>query len=178
MVEKGFDLQAIVTEINKKLIRDTPQDRFVAAILIQTQQEQKKIDVWNGGMPTAYWVDEGEVLQAFSSRHMALGILDESMFDASVITCNFFGKGVIIAYSDGLIEEVNAQGRSFSSARMANLVRARVSNLHTFLITSLREYAGRDQYRDDVSICMLELDKIFASCAKQLKDRPPGQWLP
>ncbi|MDF3011879.1 MAG: hypothetical protein K0Q78_83, partial [Cellvibrio sp.] len=46
------------------------------------------------------------------------------------------------------------------------------------LITSLREYAGRDQYRDDVSICMLELDKIFASCGKQLKDRPPRQWLP
>ena len=178
MVEKGFDLQAIVTEINKKLIRDTPQDRFVAAILIQMHQEQKKIDVWNGGMPTAYWVDEGEVLQSFSSRHMALGILDESMFDASVITCNFSRKGIIIAYSDGLIEEVNALGRPFSSARMANLVKARVSNLHTFLITSLREYTGRDQYRDDVSICMLELDKVFARYGKQLKDSPPGLWLP
>jgi two-component system, HptB-dependent secretion and biofilm response regulator len=74
MVEKGFHLHEVVTEINKKLIRDTPQDRFVAAILIQLHQECNEIGVWNGGMPTAYWVNDGEVLQTFYSQHMALGV--------------------------------------------------------------------------------------------------------
>jgi DNA-binding response OmpR family regulator len=170
MVEKGFHIQPIVAEINKKLIRDTPQDRFVAAILIQLHQERQEIEVWNGGMPVAYWVDDGEVLQAFHSRHMALGILDEDMFDASVITCNFPGKGTIVIYSDGLIEEVNTDGCSFSSARVAELVKTKVNNLQSFLINSLKEYTGRDCYRDDVSICMLELQKIFSSCKQQLSD--------
>jgi len=160
MVEKGFHLQAIVTEINKKLIRDTPQDRFVAAILIQLHRECNEIEVWNGGMPTAYWVNDGEVLQTFYSQHMALGVLDEDVFDASVITCKLSGRGTIIAYSDGLIEEVNAEGRSFSSARVAELVKSKVDNLQMLLINSLQEYTGRDQYRDDVSICTLDLQKI------------------
>ena len=32
MVAKGFHIQTIVAEMNKKLMRDTPEDRFVAAI--------------------------------------------------------------------------------------------------------------------------------------------------
>lgn len=170
MVAKGFHIQPIVSEINRKLIRDTPQDRFVAAIMIQMHQERKEIDVWNGGMPTAYWVHQGEVLQSFRSQHMALGILEEDMFDANVITCDFPGQGTIIAYSDGLIEEVNDEGDSFSSARVAELVKTNTDDLHSALINALREYTGRDQYQDDVSICLLEPETIFASCGQQLRD--------
>ena len=171
MVAKGFHIQPIVTEINKKLIHDTPQDRFVAAILIQMHQERKEIDVWNGGMPTAYWVHQGEILQAFRSQHMALGILEEDMFDANVITCDFPGKGTIIAYSDGLIEETNEEGNSFSSARVAELVTTNTGNLQSILINALKDYTGRNEYRDDVSICMLEPEIIFSSCGQQLRDR-------
>jgi DNA-binding response OmpR family regulator len=170
MVAKGFHIQPIVTEINKKLIRDTPQDRFVAAILIQIHQERKEIDVWNGGMPTAYWVNQGKILQEFRSQHMALGILENDMFDANVITCDFPGQGTIIAYSDGLIEEVNDEGNSFSSARVAELVKTNNGNLQSVLIHALKDYTGRDQYKDDVSICMLEPWVIFSSCRQQLRD--------
>lgn len=170
MVTKGFHIQSIVTEINKKLIRDTPQDRFVAAIMIQLHQERKEIDVWNGGMPTAYWMCQGTVLQAFRSRHMALGILEENSFDASVVTCGFSGYGSIITYSDGLIEEVNAKGYSFTSARVAELVQSGGDNMQTVLINALKEHAEHDQYKDDVSICMLELQKIYVSCEQQLRD--------
>jgi DNA-binding response OmpR family regulator len=170
MVAKGFHIQPIVTEINKKLIRDTPQDRFVAAIMIQMHQERKEIDVWNGGMPTAYWVHRGEVMQTFRSQHMALGILEEDMFDANVITCDFPGQGTIIAYSDGLIEEVNDKGESFSSARVDELVRDHHGNLQSILINALRDFTGRDQYKDDVSICMLEPQLIFANGEKKLRN--------
>lgn len=163
MVAKGFDLQSIVTEMNKKLLRDTPQDRFVAAILMQLHQERKEIAVWSGGMPTAYWVHEGSVLQVFKSRHMALGILEEDIFDSSVVTYAFHGQGTIVAYSDGLIEEINSEGISFSVARVAKLIQAESNNAQTVLINALRVYAGRDEYHDDVSICMLELGKIFSS---------------
>ncbi|MDR7090764.1 fused response regulator/phosphatase [Cellvibrio fibrivorans] len=170
MVAKGFHIQPIVTEINKKLIRDTPQDRFVAAILIQMHQERKEIDVWNGGMPTAYWVHQGEVLQTFRSQHMALGILEEELFDANVITCDFPGQGTIIAYSDGLIEEVNKEGNSFSSTRVDEIVRSHRGNLQTILINALRDFTGSDHYKDDVSICMLQPQTIFSSCEQKLRD--------
>jgi len=170
MVAKGFHIQRIVTEINKKLIRDTPQDRFVAAIVIQMHRERKEIDVWNGGIPTAYWVDKGKVLQEFHSEHMALGILDDDMFDANVITCDFPGCGTIIAYSDGLIEEMNDEGQSFSAERVAELVKINDADLQSVLVRALKDHTGRDNYKDDVSVCMLEPSKIFESCGKKLRD--------
>jgi len=170
MVAKGFHIQTIVAEMNKKLMRDTPEDRFVAAILIQMHQERQEIDVWNGGMPTAYWIHQGKILQSFKSQHMALGILDEEMFDASVVTCDFSGIGTIIAYSDGLIEEVNAEGESFSTARVMEMAKSNSSNLQADLIEALQTHAASEQYKDDVSICMLEPQAIFASCERQLNE--------
>lgn len=170
MVAKGFHLQTIVAEMNKKLMRDTPEDRFVAAILIQMHQERQEIDVWNGGMPTAYWIHQGKILQSFRSQHMALGILDEEMFDATVVTCDFSGIGTIIAYSDGLIEEVNAEGESFSSVRVAEMAKSNCDNLQVALIDALHSHAASDQYKDDVSICMLEPQLIFASCERRLNE--------
>jgi DNA-binding response OmpR family regulator/anti-sigma regulatory factor (Ser/Thr protein kinase) len=170
MVAKGFHIQRIVTEINKKLIRDTPQDRFVAAILIQMHRERKEIDVWNGGIPTAYWVQEGVILQSFHSQHMALGILEDDMFDANVITCDFPGGGALIAHSDGLTEEVNDEGICFSSERVLELVKAKTKDLQSLLVNELKSFTGRDHYKDDVSICVLEPEKIYKSCGKQLQD--------
>lgn len=170
MVDKGFHIQSIVTEINKKLIRDTPQDRFVAAILIQMRNERKEIDVWNGGMPTAYWVHQGKVLQSFHSQHMALGILEGDMFDANVVTCDLSAQGTIIAYSDGLMEELNDEGKSFSSARVVDLIKTGQSDLRGILIRALEEHTGRDHYKDDVSICTLEPHAIFSDCGQQFCD--------
>jgi DNA-binding response OmpR family regulator len=170
MVAKGFHIQRIVTEINKKLVRDTPEDRFVAAILIQMNRERKKIDVWNGGIPTAYWIDEGKIVREFRSQHMALGILDDDMFDANVASCDFPGHGTIIAFSDGLIEELDGDGIPFSSSRVAELVQTPDVNVQQLLINALKQHSGRDVYNDDVAICMLEPTKIFATCGNFQRD--------
>ena len=162
MVSKGFHIQDIVTEINKKLIRDTPQDRFVAAIAIQFCREQKKIDVWNGGMPAAYWMSEGKMVQEFRSRYMPLGILEEGVFDACPASYALSGKGGgIVVYSDGLTEELNAKGQPFSSSRVLDTIQNKDGDVHFLLAAALREHAGKDQFRDDVSICLLDIQKIF-----------------
>ncbi|WP_049628986.1 fused response regulator/phosphatase [Cellvibrio sp. pealriver] len=170
MVSKGFHIQPIVTEINKKLIRDTPQDRFVAAVVIQLHQEQQEIEVWNGGMPTVYWVNDGKIIHAFKSQHMALGILEEDLFDANVVSCEITAHGHILAYSDGLIEETNAEGASFSSARVVEVIESRPDNLQQALAHALAAHTGREKYRDDVSICTLEPSLVLASCLQQLRD--------
>ena len=168
MVAKGFHIQAIVAELNGKLVRDTPPDRFVAAVLIQIQQEHKELDVWNGGMPPIYWTDGGEIKREFKSQHMALGILDEEFFDATIESCELEESGTILIYTDGLIEETDKNGVSFSSARVLDVIKAAPINLQESLISELAHHTGRDQYRDDVSICTLNPQVILKSCALQL----------
>ncbi|WP_331345356.1 fused response regulator/phosphatase [Cellvibrio sp. UBA7661] len=170
MVSKGFHIQPIVTEINKKLIRDTPQDRFVAAVVIQLHQEQQEIEVWNGGMPTVYWVNDGKIIHAFKSEHMALGILEEDIFDANVVSCEIKKNGRILAYSDGLIEEANTEGEPFSLARIVDVIESDPDDLQQALAHALATHTGKEKYRDDVSICTLDPHLVLASCLQQLRD--------
>jgi two-component system, HptB-dependent secretion and biofilm response regulator len=160
MVAKGFDIQPIVIEMNRKLERDTPHDRFVAAIVVHIQQAENQIHVWNGGMPTAYWVTEGQVVQQFKSRHMALGILDDNQFDANVDTWRFSNKGYFFACSDGLLEQENPQGQPFSNERLFNIVESNRSGLSVALARALAVHAQTESYCDDVSFCIITPEKI------------------
>lgn len=166
MVSKGFHIQPIVTELNRKLIRDTPHDRFVAAIIVQIQKDQNEMHVWNGGMPTAYWVNDGEILQRFRSRHMALGILDDDMFDSNTETYRFSNEGFIFACSDGLLEENDDRDECFSEGKLIDIIKSKPQNLHQALVSSLQNHAGRDSYRDDVSICTLTPGKMLLGSSR------------
>jgi len=161
MVSKGFQLQQIVTEINKKVLHDSPADRFVAAIVIELHKEKGEISVWNGGMPTAYWHTDGVVVHEFRSKNMALGILDDNVFDATLDIFPFEETGELFLCSDGLLEQRNADGEPFSMERVISLIGGKSNSLHDSLISSLEIHAGIEGYDDDVSICSLDFSKIF-----------------
>ncbi len=160
MVAKGFDIQPIVIEMNRKLERDTPHDRFVAAVVIHIQKNEHKIHVWNGGMPPAYWISKGEVIHKFKSQHMALGILEDNSFDANVETLAISDSGYFFACSDGLLEQENAEGECFSQERLLNVIRSDPSDLLDVLGVTLFEHAQTESYRDDVSFCVIRPDGL------------------
>lgn len=170
MVDKEFRIQSIATEINKKLIHNTPENRFVAAVMIHLRVKQAELDVWNGGMPMVYWMCDGKIECQFQSQHMALGILDEDMFDDKVASCTLQSAGTLIAYSDGLIEEVDSEGKSFSMRRVADSICANPDAPLQALVNGLEQHTGRKSYRDDISICILEVPRILAAC-KQISAR-------
>lgn len=161
MVTKGFHIKSIVAELNKKINRDTPSDRFVAAIVVQVQKDQHRLDIWNGGMPTAYWVSDGVVQQKFRSRHMALGILGENQFDAEVETYCFSSRGFLFACTDGLLEERNSAGECFSRRKVVDIIQSNPVDLHQQLISALHTHAGHETYSDDISICTLTPSKML-----------------
>ncbi len=166
MVDKEFSIQSIATEINKKLIHNTPENRFVAAVMIHLRCKEGTLDVWNGGMPMVYWMHEGKIVHQFRSQHMALGILDEALFDDDLVSCAVQGTGTLIAYSDGLIEELNNEGRTFSMQRVADCICANPDAPLQALVTELEQHTGRKDYGDDISICILELPRILTACGQ------------
>jgi serine phosphatase RsbU (regulator of sigma subunit) len=163
MVSKGFQLQQIVTEMNRKLVNDTPEDRFVAAIVLEINPDKRECRVWNGGMPPVLWVDKGEVKYQFHSAHMALGIMDESIFDASVVAIELPEAGFLLAYTDGLTEQKNTNGQLFSIQKIVDLVAKKPENFLQDLAKSMLEHVGVDEYHDDVSACIIRPDVVFGS---------------
>ena len=165
-VAKGFHLQQIVTEINRKLVNDTPADRFVAAIVVELNFTKSEMSVWNGGMPTAYWVDNGKILHRFASRNMALGILDEDMFDADVAIMDLPETGLLFMCSDGLIEQRNAAGEQLGRERLESLLTQSNSPVRDLQV-ALEQHAAGQLYDDDISICSLDPAAILADQSSQ-----------
>lgn len=175
MVGKGFGLQPIVIEMNRKLVRDTPHDRFVAAVIVHVERERNEIHVWNGGMPTAYWIIEGALIKQFKSQHMALGILEDDQFDANVDTWCYGSEGCFFTCSDGLLEEVNAQGECFSKERLLNIIEKNPNDLQREITSELERHSGKVTYQDDVSICILTPEKLLGDKSGALiKTQPAG----
>lgn len=160
MVAKGFHLQQIVTEINRKLVKDTPDDRFVAAIVVECNFLKKEVYVWNGSMPSAYWVNQGKIEGKFDSRHMALGILDAASFDADVSICSIPDTGYLVLYSDGLIEQQNIAKQQFSVKKLQDILSSVNDDPIETILPVLEEHVQDVPFGDDISICTLDFASI------------------
>jgi len=160
MVSKGFHLHQIITEMNHKLVSDTPDDRFVAAVIFELNPTKHTLSVWNGAMPAAYWVNDGRIAHRFESLNMALGILDDDLFEANVETIALPGAGFLFACSDGLIEQENASEQQFSKARLEQLLEQK-QNMTQAIFDELEAHTGAGAYTDDVSLCFLRPDLLF-----------------
>jgi anti-sigma regulatory factor (Ser/Thr protein kinase) len=74
MVQKGFTLSEILSELNKKLLFLLPEGMYFSACAIELEQDAKVLYVWNGGMPDVFVSDENKKLKfRATSIHQPLG---------------------------------------------------------------------------------------------------------
>lgn len=161
MTAKGFSLAAIANELNRKLKRLLPADRFIAATLAAVDVSEQTIEVWNGGNPSALYASaDGELLR-WPSRHMPLGILPPEAFsDATEIT-RIKGGGHLLLLTDGLIELESGTGERLGQAGVEQLLvqtpgMARFQRLQDSLESLLAE--GADAH-DDISFVLVHVPR-------------------
>lgn len=104
MVKKGFPLVMIIRELDRKVFEESPNDRFVAAVMFEFDPDLRELEVWNGGMPPAYWVENG-IEREFTSTALPLGLGGEEHFDGQTSTIKTTALGYFMALSDGLLEQ-------------------------------------------------------------------------
>ncbi|MDE2585178.1 MAG: response regulator, partial [Betaproteobacteria bacterium] len=82
MTEKGFGIDAIVREMNRKVRELLPVGRFVAATLAAVDVSNGSIQVWNGGNPAPLLLtDQGLSDLTFTCAHLPLGVLPDASFN-------------------------------------------------------------------------------------------------
>ncbi|GLR64330.1 PP2C family protein-serine/threonine phosphatase [Marinospirillum insulare] len=162
MVQKGYQLPFILSEMNKHLVRDLPDDRFVAALLIEINPSQQEVSIWNGAMPPALLMNnEGQLVEKFNSKNMALGILDEAMFESTPELLSLPKDGQLFLYSDGLIEQENPNQKAFGYKKLINaLQHPTKNNTLTNLINSVLNFAQLKEPDDDISLCQIDFTQL------------------
>ncbi|NOZ37715.1 MAG: fused response regulator/phosphatase [Gammaproteobacteria bacterium] len=119
MSAKGYGLDEILSNINKKLYQLLPTNMFMAAQYIILSHNLEYITVCNCGMPNVLLLDrQANIIKArIPSRGIPLGI--DPDFDFSKIRehCDITPGDRLILSSDGIIEATNNQGEQFGEER-------------------------------------------------------------
>lgn len=163
MVEKGHRLPQILLEINDRLLEDTPEDRFIAAAVIEIDPQVGKVHIWNGGMPPVLEVTQnGEVHAEYRAQHMALGILEGSDFSTATHVVELSDQRWFLMLSDGLLEQQNEAGDSFS----LDLLRETLVGGPAVSMENLEKahemFREKVPFRDDISFCAVDPGPIVA----------------
>lgn len=170
MTAKGFQLSSIMHELNQQHRAHSPSDRFVAAIAACYRPMDNTLEVWNGGIPPAFLLNnDGEILWRFRSANLPLGIVDNTLFDSAVEVFKLPDEHTqLFMYSDGLIEAEDATGTAFGKARLEQLLQQPASRRLAHLQACLSSHLGSQSAHDDVSYLQLQ-------CKEPSTSSPLGQ---
>jgi len=186
MTDKGFSLASITEELNHKLKSLMPSGRFVAATLVSVNTREGVLEVWNGGTPTALFMDsEGRVVRSWKSKHLPLGILSKGEFDAQPEVFQHDQAGQLFLCSDGLSEAEDAQGHQLGEESVVRaLLAVGPESRFDHLLQALNEHLGGRPAHDDVSMIMVDFAKDRADVAaapavvpvEAVSRGKPGEW--
>ena len=159
MSKKGFTVSRIAEELNSKIHRLMPIDRFIGAALVSIDFRNRAIEVWNGGVPAPMLVHmDGTILHEWQSRNLPLGILDESAFSSEVEVFHFEDDCQLFLFSDGFPEAESPDGLQFGKERIAQLLQATESSRRfDVLMSSLEQHLCGHPAHDDVTLAMASI---------------------
>lgn len=159
MTEDGFRIAEIAQELNLKIHRLMPVDRFVAVTLVSVNMRNRVVEVWNGGNPAPLLVDkDGEVLHEWKSANLPLGILPGEVFSGKTEAFQYEANCQLCLFSDGLPEAESPQGEQFGRERIRRLLRDSDANARFDSLVSLLDmHLGGKPAHDDVSLALVDV---------------------
>ena len=162
MTRKGFPLNVIVSEINRKLHTHLPRNLFCAACLAEIDASRGQVQVWNGGIPSAYLLhgSDGTIRQKIEAEHLPLGILPAGTFDDRLQTLQIDVGDQVFMATDGVIEQRNVAGEMFGEQRLERILNAVVDigELSDALQAELTRFGEGVDQGDDLTFVALRAE--------------------
>ncbi|MBI3481158.1 MAG: SpoIIE family protein phosphatase [Nitrosomonadales bacterium] len=159
MTKKGFGIARIVEELNQKIHKFMPVDRFVSATLISVNLRNQAIEVWNGGNPAPVLIGaDGDILRKWPSSNLPLGILGKRDFSSGTEAFQYKQDCQLFLFSDGLPEAESPYGVQFGTERIdVFLEHAPPQGRFDELLDGLERHLCGQPAHDDISLAMISM---------------------
>ena len=158
MAKDGYSIGKIARNMNKQLKAIMPINRFVAVSIILIDFSNNVIEVWNGGNPAVFLINENkEIVKKFNSEHLALGIMPDNAFDEKTEFVSCSGNNAVVLYSDGLIEAENANGVEFDENMLIDAFQHNTdaAKLRNDIVDAVTTHLDGETAHDDMSLVVL-----------------------
>ncbi len=182
MTSNGFSIGDIAAALNDRLKRMLPPNIFFAACLISVDAIEKRMTVWNGGLPDVLVARPDNTIRARTkSHHVPIGIHSSTDFKRETETIDLVEGDLIYACTDGLIDSPIAAGGRFGSVGYEACFDAELLPMRPFdcVLETIREISG-DGPRDDTTLIEIQVTKALARAGADPNDakalRIPSPW--
>jgi serine phosphatase RsbU (regulator of sigma subunit) len=163
--------------LNAQLLRDFDHSTFVTVLCMVLEPQSGVLQVANAGHPPLLcWRAAEQRIELVRLRGVALGILPEARFGAVLepVELRLDPADLVLAYSDGVSETHDREGRLFGEERLGEFVAAHAELEPTAFLEALRRELERfsqgfGQF-DDITALALR-----ASPVRRLRGGPADQ---
>ncbi|MBF0100220.1 MAG: fused response regulator/phosphatase [Desulfobacterales bacterium] len=156
MTSKLVPLKRIIAEINQLLKENLPTGLFLSACLIELDELNGEMQVFNAGMPDIFVLrDQGGIKQRIKSSHLPLGIVDNEKTNFMIDLIPIDPCDRVYIYTDGVIESLNIKQEMFGKERLEIILNQTYENgsiIFERLGTQLELFLDGNPQHDDITI--------------------------
>ena len=143
----------VVETLNRHLFLNTSDDRYATLFYAEYDSLSGTLRYTNAGHCAPFFVCDGQV-KKLDEGGTVVGLFDHADYQEGTISAE--SGGLLVAFSDGLLEPENVYGEEFGPTRLA----AEVLRLHELpaeslaenLLASVEQWAGTPEQADDMTV--------------------------
>ena len=152
----------LVARLNQHLFKNTSDDRYATFFYAVYDSRAGTLTYTNAGHLPPYFLSDGQV-QKLEDGGTVVGLFEDCNYSQSVITVA--PGGLLVAFSDGLVEPENVYGEEFGIGRLKEeILRHRESGaqrLAETLISAAEQWAGSPEQADDITVVVARMAQVL-----------------
>ena len=148
----------LVSRLNKHMVRNTGDDRFATFFIAVYDSATRRLRYTNAGHLPGLLIIEGKA-RHLSEGGMVLGVVEDYDYEEGSLVVP--RDGLLVTYSDGLVEPENVYGEEFGTRRLEEAA-IRVQNAAPMMVgealmLAAEEWAGTPEQADDMTVVVARL---------------------
>jgi sigma-B regulation protein RsbU (phosphoserine phosphatase) len=148
-------VSSVVSRMNSELARDNERQFFVTTLVGRLDLKSGGLSFCNAGHPPALRAGTGETPQPMSAiGGMALGIVEDLRYVEG--NARLAPGDVLVLYTDGVTEAINAGGELFSDARLMKVVADNsltpAGDIVSAIVAAVNGFAAGAPQEDDITV--------------------------
>ena len=158
-LEGNSTLPQLATKMNRYLYRSTGQNSYATFFYAQIDETTGQLHYVNAGHNPPYLLRASGEIEELPAGGTVIGLFPEMKYAEAVIKLNT--GDVLIAFTDGVTEALNAADEEFGEDRLKELLR-RVAHLSVDEITpriseELKDWIGNAEQYDDLTFLLMKV---------------------
>lgn len=158
LVDERLDAPALVERLNVQICRHTPSSRFITLFYALYSPATGEMTYVNAGQNPPFIRRLDGRYERLGATGVALGMFDHSTFRAG--TTHVDPGEMFVAYSDGITEAEDPDGRPFEEAGLELVVERYAhdpaAELGVRILKAVEAHARRPRFADDLTVLILK----------------------